>query len=378
MGLIDLAPEIVIHIFSFLPTTELYRIRGVCKTWQRMAEDFIYLTVKSKRQHVTVKVGKDRSFAAVEMEAQSFDVDNRVIEFRPIGSPLVTLPSTDSSSWPWCPYQRRMQIHFKPWLETTHTVQLSATSLQDQALIMFHMQYNPALERIYELPSSYDYATSCHHHHDNRVEGQQEEQQRFVGDKGLILSFSYVNNNKHSSCNIHKPRQHFAYNTLPAPQPPLVRINWLRVTLAWLLSGMHPAIAPTQIYPQRYTHLSHALARHGVFKYDPLSEPVLSHIVAAHRHFPTAEKDDDVVPHELLEYVQTHTHECHTRLSRLQHMLEGAGVDARVLWKYSFAKSYVVGNGSLLGEEDVVRRIQDSEEEWRRKRASLVRRLKPH
>lgn len=371
MGFTDLAPEIVMHTFSFLPMTELYRIRGVSKSWQRMAEDLIYLTVKSKHQNVTVKVGKDRSTATMEMTAHSFDNDNRVIEFRPEDNSLITLPSTDSS-WPWCPYQRRMQILFNPWLETTHTIQLSASSLQDQALIMFHMQYNPALERLYEIPSRFD-STSCHY--------QQEgaEEQHFIGDKGLILSFSYVNNNRQAPC----CRTHYAYNSLPTPQPPLIRINWLRVTLAWLLSGMHPAIAPTQIYPQRYTHLSHALARHGVFKYDPLSEPVLSHIVRP-PHFPTVnsdeDKDDDEypIPHELLEYVQTHTHECHTRLSRLQHMLEGAGVDARVLWKYSFAKSYVIGNGSLLGEEDVVRRIQDSEEEWRRKRASLVRRLKTH
>ncbi|KAG1059734.1 hypothetical protein G6F42_028207 [Rhizopus arrhizus] len=83
----------------------------------------------------------------------------------------------------------------------------------------------------------------------------------------------------------------------------------------------------------------------------------------------------DQLPASLVKYVHSHTHECHTRLSRLQHMLEGAGVDPQVLWKYTFAKSFVVSSGSLLCEEDVVRRIQDSEEEWRQKKLSLSRKL---
>jgi hypothetical protein len=77
---------------------------------------------------------------------------------------------------------------------------------------------------------------------------------------------------------------------------------------------------------------------------------------------------------DLVNYVHSHTHECHTRLSRLQHMLEGAGVDSQIVWKYSFAKAFVVGNG-LLCEEDIVRRIQDSEEEWRKKKATILRKL---
>ncbi|ORY94476.1 hypothetical protein BCR43DRAFT_413502, partial [Syncephalastrum racemosum] len=228
---------------------------------------------------------------------------------------------------------------------------LQSLSLQDQAQVLFHMHYNPALERVYELPGCTDVKRT---------------KERYVGDKGLVLALSYH----------HQQHQDYSYpaQQIGYPQPsasmPHIKIEWLRVTLAWVLSGIKPDIAPTQIYPQRYARLGHALARHGYFKYDPLSEVVLSHIV----HRDDMHNSDDVEL-DLLDYVQAHTHECHTRLSRLQHMLEGSGVDSRVIWKYTFAKSYVIGNGSLLGEEDVVRRIQDSEEEWRLKQQSIARRI---
>ena len=111
------------------------------------------------------------------------------------------------------------------------------------------------------------------------------------------------------------------------------------------------------------------LAKQGCFKYDPLSEPVLGHIVSQQYN------DLEELPESLINYVHTHSHECHTRLSRLQHMLEGAGVNPLMLWKYTFAKLFVMGSGSLLCEEDVVRRIQDSEEEWRQKKSNLYNRL---
>ncbi|KAI8142790.1 hypothetical protein BJV82DRAFT_516230 [Fennellomyces sp. T-0311] len=225
----------------------------------------------------------------------------------------------------------------------------SDISPQDQALIMFHLQYNPALERMYELPPW----------------GNQSAE-HYVGDKGLILALSYVHNTNSEQA----LPSYYAYpSSNTSASPPHLKAHWLRVTLGWIVSGMEPEIVPTQIYPQRYARLGHALARHGFFKYDPLSEPVLSHIV----HL----EDDQLTPPPLATATQQPSHfpTCHTRLSRLQHMLEGAGVDARVLWKYTFAKSYVIGNGSLLGEEDVVRRIQDSEDEWRVKRISLARRL---
>jgi hypothetical protein len=45
------------------------------------------------------------------------------------------------------------------------------------------------------------------------------------------------------------------------------------------------------------------------------------------------------------------------------------------LWKYTFARLFVVGSGSLIGEEYIVRRIQDAEEEWRQQKRGFSRRL---
>jgi hypothetical protein len=149
-----------------------------------------------------------------------------------------------------------------------------------------------------------------------------------------------------------------------------MNIRWIRVTLDWVLTGFKSSIPSSQIYKDNFSILNQKLAKEGCFKYDPLSEPVLDHIINQQLETSTEE-----LPPSLTKYIRSHTHECHTRLSRLQHMLEGAGVDAQVLWKYTFAKSFVVGSGSLLSEEDVVRRIQDAEEEWRLKKHSLIRKL---
>ncbi|KAI7876963.1 hypothetical protein K492DRAFT_172104 [Lichtheimia hyalospora FSU 10163] len=409
-----LAPEMMLHVMSFLPLTDVYRIRSVCKTWQEMAEEYIFLRIREQRSTVDIKIGDKRRGAIVKLVPHSYDRLNRIVEFRPIA--MTAVPMTVDASNPFSTCHRRMQIHFSEWTSSSQASELVAAatsssntsiSLQDKALMLFHMEYNPALERTYELPSW----------------GPSESPDHFVGDKGLILSLSYVqpstvDDPSAAGVSFYSYPNHTT--SIPTNSPPHIQVQWLRVTLSWILSGIRSNITQTQIYPQRYGRLSHALARHGCFKYDPLSEPVLSHIVhnendepwsshqqqhsrpasicdhprAASLHFPTVndnhsdtlsstsasdsehetiEDMEEHLPAELIEYVKVHTHECRTRLSRLQHLLEGSGVDARVLWKYTFAKSYV--NGSLLGEEDVVRRIQDSENEWRLKRISLTRRL---
>lgn len=353
-----LAPELLFHILSFMSLVEVYRIRSVSKEWQHIAEEHIYSRIRSQHCAVQLRIGKSDQLT-VNLLPHSYDAKDRVIEFRPT-SGTIMLPTEHSASL------RRLQIRFCEWPRQWNPPEsplsskrnkdrLDDISLEERAAILFHMHYNPALERVYELPP-----------------WSKPPEEHYVGDKSLILALSYIP----SSSSSHEETYGYPNSTTAVPilhHPPCIQVRWLRVTLAWILSGMNSEIAPTQIYPERYARLDQALARHGFFKYDPLSEPVLSHIVDLDSDkFPTA---DDDVPHALLDYVQTHTHECHTRLSRLQHMLEGAGVDADVLWKYTFAKSYVVGNGSLLGEEDVVRRIQDSEEEWRVRRQSIMRRF---
>ncbi|KAI7847220.1 hypothetical protein BDC45DRAFT_526825 [Circinella umbellata] len=411
-----LAPEMISHIFSFMSLTEIYRIRSVCKVWQIMAEEFIYMKIRSQQQKVYLRIGDKFRKVSVELIPHSYDPINRIVEFRP-QSNAAPVPMTVDSSNPWSTCHRQMQIHFSQWMSSSNTISSTSSlavlannnlSPQDQALMLFHMDYNPAVERMYELPA---WSTKTIMSDDmSSASIPNSINQQYVGDKGLILALSYVQHHHHQQ----QTSPYYAYPSVPTSSP-FMKPRWLRVTLGWLMSGLKPEIPPTQIYPNRYAQLGHALARHGIFKYDPLSEPVISHIVhiqddqltppllqvtnpqtqqqSVSHQFPTVHDmhcfhdtvsahstdDDDnnenqVTP-ELLAYVQCHTHECYTRLSRLQHMLEGAGVDARVLWKYTFAKSYVVGNGSLLGEEDVVRRVQDSEEEWRFKRVSLLRRL---
>ncbi|ORZ21330.1 hypothetical protein BCR42DRAFT_407321 [Absidia repens] len=133
----------------------------------------------------------------------------------------------------------------------------------------------------------------------------------------------------------------------------------------------------TQEKEQALFHLQYN--PHGCYKYDYLSEPVLAYIIqqddiendTKRRHYFCPPSPNQPASWAM----QEHTHEYHTRLSRLEHMLECACVNPRMIWKYSFAKSFVLGNGSLLCEEDVVRRIQDSEEEWRLLSRTLKRRL---
>ncbi|KAI8391042.1 uncharacterized protein BYT42DRAFT_489168 [Radiomyces spectabilis] len=286
-----------------------------------MAEEHIYMSIKTHGAKVKIKLG-ERNKTVIDLVPHRFDKVNGIIEFRS----------------------------------------------RNQASLLFHLQYNPSLERVYELPPYVPMRTLS--------------DRRYVGDKGMILSMSYLHPQDEYQ---HLERQVAAIGGLPVhlaatssadhrtaaslsgsmPSSPRLEIHHLRVTLGWIVSGMNPKISPTDIYSDRYHHLANCLARHGFYKYDPVSEPVLAYIL----------EDEDDLPASLVKYVQAHTHECHTRLTRLQHMLEGAGVDARVLWKYTFAKSFVIGNGSLLGEEDVVRRIQDSEDEWRRQRVTLTRKL---
>ncbi|KAI7888562.1 uncharacterized protein EV154DRAFT_517381 [Mucor mucedo] len=367
----DMAPEVIYNVFSFLSYPEVYRIRGVCRKFQVMGEYHIYQQIKTLGQSISIKLdGKKKSNCTMELEAYQYDAKNRVIEFRPKSNSLLSLGSSASE---WSAYYRLLKIHFSGWFSNNNSsLQIPSAveklSPQDQAMFLYHHQYNSSIEKTYELPSWH-----ANHH---------QTADRFLGDKGLILNLSYRQSafaedidytNQQQMIGL--PTSYYSYRSIasstPMPSAPVMEIKWIRVTLDWVLLGMVKSNSPQgQIYEESFSTLNGLLAKEGCFKYDPLSEPVLNHIIHQQEV-----QEKQVLSEGLVRYVQSHTHECHTRLSRLQHMLEGAGVDAQVLWKYTFAKSFVVGNGSLLGEEDVVRRIQDSEEEWRQKKLSLSRRL---
>ncbi|ORZ16571.1 hypothetical protein BCR42DRAFT_415347 [Absidia repens] len=411
--------EILCHIFSFLQYQDLYLIRGVSRQWCSLAEEHIYLDVKVQQQPVTITIGQVPFTSTMELYADSYDAIEKVVEFKPKdGHAFVSSLRNNNATTPPCSawqlyHHRQMQIKFgqqqsQPQCNSTTASWLQSLTPQEQQQVLFHLQYNPAMECLYALPAYSWLASSM----------TEQVDQHYVGDKSLILSFSYVPPPpppQSPSTTATTTKATYTSDThstsllsLPLSSPPLgapqIKIHWLRVTLDWIISFTQPRIRCTQIYGDRYSRLYRSLAhKYGCYRYDELSEPVLAYIIEQGKdHQPSAmvsaskqrqatrmasvtdsilttttqddsyNKDDDTLPQQLLSYIQEHTHEYHTRLSKLQHILEGACVDPRMIWKYPFAKSFVVGNGSLLSEEDVVRRIQDSEEEWR----SLTRVLK--
>ncbi|CAO3586756.1 unnamed protein product [Absidia cylindrospora] len=410
--------EILCHVFSFLQYQDLYLIRGVSRQWCALAEEHIYLDVKVQQQPVTITIGQAPFASTMNMYADSYDPIEKVVEFKPEdGHSLHNNNATTPPCSSWQLYHHcQMQIKFgqhqsQPHCNSTTASWLQSLTPQEQQQVLFHLQYNPVMECLYALPA-YSWLSSSM---------TEQEDQHYVGDKSLILSFSYVpppppqSPSPPPTTTTTKPT--YTHSTsllsLPLSSPPLgapqIKIHWLRVTLDWIISFAQPKIQCTQIYGDRYSQLYHSLAhQYGCYRYDELSEPVLAYIIQQDKdHSPSAmvsaskkqqstrmasvtdsilttttvpdnrykKEDDDTLPQQLLSYIQEHTHEYHTRLSKLQHMLEGACVDPRMIWKYPFAKSFVVGNGSLLSEEDVVRRIQDSEEEWRALTRVLKRRF---
>ncbi|KAI8988179.1 hypothetical protein BDF20DRAFT_814460 [Mycotypha africana] len=279
-----------------------------------MGEYHICQQIKALKQSILIKLDGNDNKRYIKLHLTSYDLKNKVIEFRPAENE----------------------------------------------------DYNSALEKLYELPSWNSTENTL-------KQPGNSDTTRYLGDTGLILSLSYLRpKQQHATLLQQSSITHTSYystsnsSMLTAPK---LQIKWLRVTLDWVLNGNQQ-----QIYENSFVKLNELLAKEGCFKYNPLSEPILKYIVAEQKR----NKDEQysaTLPRSLINYCHSHTHECHTRLSRLQHMLEGAGVDSQVIWKYSFAKSFVVGNGSLLCEEDVIRRIQDSEEEWRHKKPVLLRKL---
>ncbi|CAO3587971.1 unnamed protein product [Absidia cylindrospora] len=410
--------ELICHIFSFLQYDDLYLTRGVSRMWRSMVEEHIYLDMKAQQQSVTITIGQSPFTSTLELNVNSYDTSERVVEFRPKGGYTAGTAAAAAAICPssWQLYHhRQMQIKLNKSQSNSNCAFFSSSWFQtlrpqEQELALFHLQYNPVLECSYALPA-YSWLTSSM---------SEQADQHYIGDKTLILSFSYIQPSRITSGESDGTldHQHYLSSTSPSSTSlcaPQIKIHWLRVTLDWIISFTQPKIHCTQIYANRYSQFHQTLAnRYGCYKYDHLSEPVLAYIIQQgntdkdnnQRHYfspqspnqPTLQaiqgnNDGSIfppvmvappkvpfdaktsLPKQLLSYVQEHSHEYHTRLSRLEHMLECACVNPRMIWKYSFAKSFVVGNGSLLCEEDVVRRIQDSEEEWRLLSRTLKRRL---
>lgn len=364
--------EIMYNILSFLPYPEVYRLRRVSRTFQSMAEHHIYQQIRSQGHMVSIKLG-EKGKTSIELEAVSYDAVNKVIEFKPATKAKTIALSENTStknskatngSCSWSSYHRLFQVHFSQWRDNQIKKDVNLTQClndKEQAMYAYHESYNPAMEKGYELP--------CW----NRFN---EPKEHYVGDKGMVFHFEYVDPSSASKSyeEILLSNPYSGYQSVinsPAPSPPLMQVNFLRVTFEWLLTGMKSMVPTHQIYQDSYNKLDAMLqheGKHYCVKYNPYSETILDYIMKDNENIKMNKK-------QLLQYVYSHSHECHTRLSRLEHMLEGAGVDPHVLWKYTFARLFVVGSGSLIGEEYIVRRIQDAEEEWRQQKRSFSRRL---
>jgi hypothetical protein len=357
--LLDIAPELTSHIYSFLPLEDMYRIREASKASQAIAERSIWDHI-AREEHVTLRLGEKDSNVKINLYGHSFDAKNRVIEFRPSQMEPISLADRLASSGDII--LRTFQLWFTGWkhhdLLDSHNplfeAAMSSMNRTENANVLFHETYNPVHEKIYLLPSVHDIG--------------QQGRTRYVGDSEMVLALYYTA--KGSNLSEFYSRTTTGQSSITALSPPPERsanIVSLRVSLSWIMSGIKPNGCPIELYAAYRQHLRDTLSMHHAFTYDPHCEQVLEWLVSEQ-----AEKG--IVPSNLITFLKEHTHESLSRQAEIQRLLESAGVDSNVLWKYGFAKRWLAGKGAFVSE-DVVRRIQTLEERWQKERQSLMRRL---
>lgn len=362
-------------------------MRMVCTAWLQLAEEHIYLRAKNDDDPVIVQSGsfhqrgkqpvhRPRAPQHAEhygkLSVEDFDADNHVVELRPSSSSetvSLAVRATDASRSPTA-YHRQVQLYFRPWVNASTQEEHGrafawphpSTPL-DSCMMQLHARYNPALEQVHVLPPWNTTSTSL------------QEEVHHVANKGFIMCFSYLHTDqeRHQRRELeqmaagHRQRA-FLHDiasaaVLPAPR---LRVHWLRVSISWLVSGFHPDVHVEPLYPDRYARLESALqTQHTLYRYDRWAEPVLRYIL----------HPDDPLPEPLVDHVRAvcADEEAYTpRLVRLERLLESAGVDHRVIWKYPFLSSFALGFGSSYRiEETVVGQVQEAEREWRNKKRSL-------
>lgn len=337
----------------------MYRIREASKASQAIAERSIWDHI-AREEHVTLRLGEKDSNVKINLYGHSFDAKNRVIEFRPSQMEPISLADRLASSGDII--LRTFQLWFTGWkhhdLLDSHNplfeAAMSSMNRTENANVLFHETYNPVHEKIYLLPSVHDIG--------------QQGRTRYVGDSEMVLALYYTA--KGSNLSEFYSRTTTGQSSITALSPPPERsanIVSLRVSLSWIMSGIKPNGCPIELYAAYRQHLRDTLSMHHAFTYDPHCEQVLEWLVSEQ-----AEKG--IVPSNLITFLKEHTHESLSRQAEIQRLLESAGVDSNVLWKYGFAKRWLAGKGAFVSE-DVVRRIQTLEERWQKERQSLMRRL---
>ncbi|KAI9359105.1 hypothetical protein BD770DRAFT_386612 [Pilaira anomala] len=196
--------------------------------------------------------------------------------------------------------------------------------------MLYHYTFNTMLERIHQFPTPF---TS-------------NERVQYVGDCGMIMTFSYEDTTQ----------QEDAWVT-----PVGLDVLAVHVNLSWLLSGMDSKIEPQTIYPERYQALTAILNKEGITDYFPYSHHALKYIMTGQLDLSS-----------FISSQQTET----SKLEQLKSSLLEVGVHPRVIWKYGFAKAFILKE-QLSCIEQNVQAIQDSENEWALKKLDLLHRFGP-
>ncbi|KAI8075397.1 uncharacterized protein B0P05DRAFT_472845 [Gilbertella persicaria] len=320
-----LPTEILDKIFSYLSYSEVYYIRSVNRQWKRLCEYHLYLAFSSPRKKLFVKLSPKSNASLVNMVPHSYDADHQVIEYR--------LSSDESKACFGANPGRTIQILFDEWFEqaTIESGTLDNLSLGERAQILFHLKYNPFREQIFQLPIP---------------KIKQDKQLQYIGDQGMIMTFSYIFS-KSDISHLH--------------------IHSVHVNLSWLISGINPNIQPQLIYEQRYERLAYILSReYGIFSYSTSAPSVLKYILNYQENLPL-----DVHQEVVQGYGRNKNNDTQARREQLQLALQSQGVDPRVLWKYTFAKNFILTGNSGIDSHSIARTIYESEKEWAKARYAL-------
>ncbi|KAF7727744.1 hypothetical protein EC973_007203 [Apophysomyces ossiformis] len=192
--------------------------------------------------------------------------------------------------------------------------------VKDQALVMFHLGFNPALEVRYDLPD----------------DDQEPGLPRFIGDKSFILELT-----KHDNDSWHILSAH--------------------VSLSWIFFGISSKVMLNPIYPDRYERLCNELMYRGKTPSLPYSLPE-----SALRYLTIEYPQRDDFPENLMVGTPSQT-----RLWQMQEALESVNLDPLLVWKYGIVKAYIAGKSSIAKEE-ILQKIEASEADWEKQRERLI------
>ncbi|KAG2212458.1 hypothetical protein INT46_007995 [Mucor plumbeus] len=381
-----LALEILDNIFSHLAYSEIYRIRSVCKTWKQQCEYHLYLSIKSNRKKIYVKIGEKGKTTLVDMVPCDYDAENQVIEFKSQAQEedddedgVIDDNDDDGVYLDQNTTHAKTQIQFSEWCKRETSAQNSELllnlNLVDRAQVLFHLQYNPSMEQVYDLKLPKDDKNEMH----------------YLGDKGIIMAYSYTEQQQQQQSDntiqfhgLEDPVIPNTFNSIfdqvnsnrtnAAANNNTIRlsIHSINANLSWLLAGFNSGITPETIYPRRYQTLTDTLLLHDVVDkrhFCAHSEFVLKCII-------TMKQDATIDPHALSELLKQPA-ETISWKEKLQAKLQSIGIDPRVIYKYTFVKNYILQQHPPITGPDVVAKvIQESEEAWIVKKLNLIRELR--